>query len=82
VVAYIGTYEKDGNIWIVMEYCGAGSLCDLMAICERTLDEEQIAVCLLSSLLFTFFLRWVWCGVVCGVVCGGCVAFVSVLLMG
>jgi len=38
-----------------MEYCGAGSLCDLMAICERTLDEEQIAVCLLSSLLFTFF---------------------------
>lgn len=50
VVAYIGTYEKDGNIWIVMEYCGAGSLCDLMAICERTLDEEQIAAVMKMSL--------------------------------
>ena len=29
---------------IVMEYCGAGSVCDLMAIAERTLTEPQIAV--------------------------------------
>ena len=27
-----------------MEYCGPGSLCDLMAICDKTLTEEQIAV--------------------------------------
>lgn len=34
----------------VMEFCGAGSLCDLMAICERTLNEEQIAIVLKQSL--------------------------------
>ena len=33
-----------------MEFCGAGSLCDLMAICERTLNEEQIAIVLKQSL--------------------------------
>ncbi len=26
-----------------MEYCGVGSLCDLMAICGRTLTEREIA---------------------------------------
>jgi len=34
-----------------MEYCGAGSVCDLMAICERTLQEEQIAVILKQALM-------------------------------
>jgi hypothetical protein len=34
----------------VMEFCGAGSLCDLMAICERTLNEEQIAIIMKMSL--------------------------------
>jgi serine/threonine protein kinase len=33
-----------------MEYCGAGSLCDLMAICERMLTEDQIAVVMRMSL--------------------------------
>lgn len=84
IVAYKGSYEQDGHIWvhmllcrdacvrlffggvlaararspagplrvqIVMEYCGAGSVCDLMAICERTLTEEQIAVVCRYSLL-------------------------------
>jgi len=32
------------------QFCGAGSLCDLMAICERTLTEEQIAIVLKQSL--------------------------------
>ena len=88
IVRYKGSYEKDGNVWIVMEsatsrtppvyrypaarkhnaclsltasctlfcasavrrYCGAGSLCDLMAVCERTLTEEQIAVIMRASL--------------------------------
>jgi len=51
VVAYKGTFMKDKNIWIVMEYCGSGSLCDLMAICERTLTEPQIAAVMKMSLL-------------------------------
>lgn len=50
IVAYRGSYEKDGNIWIAMEYMGAGSLCDLMAICEKTLTEEQIAVVMKMTL--------------------------------
>jgi len=50
IVAYKGTYEKDGNIWIAMEYCGAGSICDLMAICEKTLLEDQIAIIMRMSL--------------------------------
>jgi serine/threonine protein kinase len=29
---------------IVMEYCGAGSVCDMMKICDNTLSEDQIAV--------------------------------------
>lgn len=33
-----------------MEFCGAGSLCDLMAITERTLNEEQIAIVMRESL--------------------------------
>lgn len=43
IVRYLGSYFKDGDLWIVMEYCGAGSVSDLMAICDLTLEEEQIA---------------------------------------
>ena len=50
IVRYKGSYEHDGNIWIAMEYCAAGSLCDLMAITERTLNEQQIAIVMQQSL--------------------------------
>lgn len=50
IVSYKGSFQKDGNIWIVMEYCGAGSICDLMSICEKTLNEDQIAVIMKMSL--------------------------------
>lgn len=43
IVSYLGSYIKDGDLWIVMEYCGAGSVADLMAICDITLMEEEIA---------------------------------------
>mmetsp|Transcript_25644 Transcript_25644/g.47841 ORF Transcript_25644/g.47841 Transcript_25644/m.47841 type:complete len:484 (-) Transcript_25644:126-1577(-) len=51
IVKYKGSFEKEGRIWIAMEYCGAGAICDLMAICETTLDEKQIAVVMKHSLL-------------------------------
>lgn len=51
IVAYKGTYETDGNVWIVMEYCGAGSICDLMAICDKTLVEDEIAAVMAQSML-------------------------------
>ena len=36
---------------IVMEYCGAGSVSDLCGICERTLDEDELAEVMASMLL-------------------------------
>ena len=50
IVAYKGSYFKDGKLWIAMEYCGAGSLSDLMAICDMTLSEAQIAAIMKQSL--------------------------------
>ncbi|EFA81608.1 protein serine/threonine kinase [Heterostelium album PN500] len=44
IVTYHGSFKKDNEIWIVMEYCGAGSVCDAMKITGKTLSEEQIAV--------------------------------------
>jgi serine/threonine kinase 3 len=44
VVKYYGSYFKDTNLWIVMEYCGAGSVADIMRVLERTLTEDEIAV--------------------------------------
>jgi serine/threonine protein kinase len=47
VIEYYGSYFKDSGLWIVMEYCGAGSVSDLMRLTKKTLTEEQIAcVCL------------------------------------
>ncbi|KAL6064718.1 non-specific serine/threonine protein kinase [Balamuthia mandrillaris] len=44
VVSYFGSYFKDNELWIVMEYCGGGSVSDIMRIVNKTLTEEQIAV--------------------------------------
>jgi len=49
VVAYKGSYEKEGEMWIVMEYCVA-SVSDLLTLCQVTLTEEQIAVVVRMSL--------------------------------
>ena len=35
IVKYYGSYFKDEFLWIVMEYCAAGSIGDLIRICER-----------------------------------------------
>jgi len=43
VIEYYGSYFKDNGLWIVMEYCGAGSVSDLMRLTKKTLTEEQIA---------------------------------------
>ncbi|KAJ3029513.1 UNVERIFIED_CONTAM: Serine/threonine-protein kinase 3 [Siphonaria sp. JEL0065] len=44
VVEYYGSYLRDTELWIVMEYCGAGSVSDLMELCNMTLSEDQISV--------------------------------------
>jgi serine/threonine protein kinase len=43
IVNYFGSYFKNDNLWIVMEYCGGGSVSDICQILETNLDEEMIA---------------------------------------
>ncbi|XP_058081796.1 serine/threonine-protein kinase 1 isoform X2 [Magnolia sinica] len=43
VVRYLGSYQADEYLWIVMEYCGGGSVADLMNVTEEPLEEHQIA---------------------------------------
>jgi serine/threonine kinase 3 len=50
IVKYYGSYFKDADLWIVMEYCVAGSVSDIMKLLARTLDESQIAVILGDTL--------------------------------
>lgn len=38
IVRYFGSYFKDSNLWIVMEYCIAGSITDIMQITKRKLS--------------------------------------------
>ncbi|CAH1103554.1 unnamed protein product [Psylliodes chrysocephalus] len=50
VVKYYGSYFKNTDLWIVMEYCGAGSVSDIMRLRKKTLDEDEIATILGDTL--------------------------------
>nr|XP_053648671.1 serine/threonine-protein kinase 3-like [Cherax quadricarinatus] len=50
VVKYYGSYFKDSDLWIVMEYCGAGSVSDIMRLRKKTLTEEEIATVIYDTL--------------------------------
>lgn len=39
------------DLWIVMEYCGGGSVSDIMRLRKKTLTEEEIATILQDTLL-------------------------------
>ncbi|XP_050237052.1 serine/threonine-protein kinase 1 [Mercurialis annua] len=43
VVRYLGSYQGEDFLWIIMEYCGGGSVADLMNVAEESLEEYQIA---------------------------------------
>ncbi|KAK6931352.1 Protein kinase domain, partial [Dillenia turbinata] len=43
VVRYLGSYQGEEYLWIVMEYCGGGSVADLLRDSEEPLEEYQIA---------------------------------------
>lgn len=60
VVRYYGSYFKNSDLWIVMEYCGAGSVSDIIRIRKKTLTEEEIATILqatLKGLEYLHFMR-------------------------
>ncbi|KAJ3388990.1 Serine/threonine-protein kinase 4 [Lobulomyces angularis] len=44
VVHFYGSFLNDNYLWIVMEYCGAGSVADIMRLCNTVMTEEQISV--------------------------------------
>jgi len=50
VVKYYGSYFKNTDLWIVMEYCGAGSVSDIMRLRKKTLTEDEIATVLCDTL--------------------------------
>eukprot|EP01083_Nonionella_stella_P167076 560590_1 len=50
IVNFRGSYKKDFNIWIVMEYCGAGSVLDIMRATGDNLTEHQIKMVMRESL--------------------------------
>ncbi|GLV40093.1 hippo [Carabus blaptoides fortunei] len=50
IVKYYGSYFKNTDLWIVMEYCGAGSVSDMMRLRKKTLTEDEIATILSDTL--------------------------------
>lgn len=50
VVKYYGSYFKNTDLWIVMEYCGAGSVSDIMRLRKKTLSEDEIATIMIDTL--------------------------------
>lgn len=50
VVKYYGSYFKNTDLWIVMEYCGAGSVSDIMRLRKKALTEDEIATILSDTL--------------------------------
>ena len=53
ITRYFGSYMKDEDCWIVMEFCGAGSVNDIMVSAGITLEEDIIAIicaCILYGL--------------------------------
>ncbi|KAI6205898.1 Non-specific serine/threonine protein kinase [Aphelenchoides besseyi] len=51
VVKYYGSYFKNSDLWIVMEYCGAGSVSDIMRLRRKTLSEDEISAILKDTLM-------------------------------
>ncbi|EHB15003.1 Serine/threonine-protein kinase 4, partial [Heterocephalus glaber] len=50
VVKYYGSYFKNTDLWIVIEYCGAGSVSDIIRLQNKMLTEDEIATILQSTL--------------------------------
>lgn len=50
VVRYYGSYFKNTDLWIIMEYCGAGSVSDIIRLRQKALTECQIATILSDAL--------------------------------
>ncbi|KAJ3424033.1 sterile20-like kinase isoform b-related [Anaeramoeba flamelloides] len=50
VVNYYDSYLMEKELWIVLEYCGGGSIAEIMKITKSTYNEDQI-VAVIKSIL-------------------------------
>ena len=50
VVKYYGSYFKNSDLWIVMEYCAARSVSDMMRLFKKPFDEDKIQTVLYYTL--------------------------------
>lgn len=50
VVKYYGSYFKNSDLWIVMEYCAARSVSDMMRLFKKPFSEEKIQTVLYFTL--------------------------------
>lgn len=47
----INLTNEGSDLWIVMEYCGGGSVSDIMRFRKKTLTEDEISIILQDTLL-------------------------------
>ena len=50
VVKFYGSFFKNDQLWLIMEYCAAGSIIDIIRITKKSLDENQISTILHMAL--------------------------------
>ena len=52
IINYYGSYysKKTNTLWLILEYCPAGSIIDLMLSMNRTYTEEEISTIMKSVL--------------------------------
>ncbi|KAK5584898.1 hypothetical protein RB653_006516 [Dictyostelium firmibasis] len=50
IVSYFGSGQQGDNLWILMEYCSANSIRDMLELTEKSLTEKQISVILQQAL--------------------------------
>lgn len=57
IVSYICSYYKGNSLWIVMEYCGMGSIKDIIRITKIGLKEEVIGALAYSIIEGLYYLH-------------------------
>ena len=50
IISYLGSYLTEHELWVVLEYCDAGSIGELVTKSNLSLNEAQLAACILPVL--------------------------------
>lgn len=57
VVRYHGNQQDATNLWIIMDLCEAGSVCDVVTVCKRELKGHEIRDIVASTVLGLAYLH-------------------------